>query len=169
MIRFLYYFLAISVCLILETVLRTAGFCLPLTSFAVFYCAYVAGSLRGFLYACLAGFMLDSVLGCNIPWSMPAFAAIVPLAWLLRDVLESESPLLLIWVGAVLPLIVLLPQLPLRGGWQVTLSLLPSLFLAAILSSVLLPLTVSVLDHFSTRLALPRFDEVKEMKRRERT
>ncbi len=164
--RGLFYFLALSAGLVLEALLRSAGFCLPLTAYAVFYCACVAGTGAGLAAAFFAGFALDSILGYSAPWSIPAFALILLPAWLLRNMIESDSPLLLVWVGAVLPLMTLLPVFPLRGGWNVTEDQLPALFLAAVLSAALLPLTVSVLDHFSGLLGLARYDEIK---RRERT
>ncbi len=165
MIRFLFHFLVFSVCLLLEALLRAAGFCLPLTAFAVFYCVFAAGPLYGFIFALLSGFFLDSILAHAAPLNMLTLSAVVPGAWFLRDIIESDSVLLLIGTGALLPLIVLFPLFPVRGGWHITMELLPALFLSSIFSAVLLPGTVSLLNYFSRRLNLPEFYDYRRNRR----
>ena len=162
MTRFLYYFFVLSAALIVEVLLRTIGFWLPLTAFGLFYLTSIRGIVSGVVCAFLTGFLLDALFFHTIPVAALTLQSAVLAAWLLRDGLKMmpPSPWLLMACGALLPLTVLLPPIPFRGGWSLTLESLPILFLSALILAVLLPLTAAILDHFSGRLGLEQFEDI---------
>jgi len=169
MTAFLFITILTSASLILEVIMRGMGLFLPFTVCSVFYFAYIYGSAAGIPLALIAGFLLDAVFGHAIQYSALTMLAAVPAAWILRDLVDSESALYLIPSGAFLPLFVTLPPVILRGGWRTALDLLPHLFLASVLCALMLPWMVSLGDKLGGRLALPRFRDVKAKRRRHET
>ena len=163
-VLFLSFLTVVSV--LLEALIRSAGFFLPLTVCSVFYFSYLHGPAAGIPVALAAGFLLDAVFGYSVPVSALAMLPAVPAAWFLRDAVESESPLFLIPAGALLPLLSTLPPVLIRGGWNTALELLPHLFLASVFGALLLPAAAMLFDRFGALLALPLFRDVKERRRR---
>ena len=62
-------------------------------------------------------------------------------------------------------LLVLLPPVPFRGGWQITLELLPSFFLASLFSALLLPFFILMADGFSGLLKLRTYTACSRYRR----
>ncbi|MBO5959097.1 MAG: hypothetical protein J6Q65_03145 [Lentisphaeria bacterium] len=155
MIQYLYLIFLTLLALAAEALLRSAGFYLPLTAFAVFYAACIGGILPGVAFALVAGFLLDSFFGYSFTISALLYLLILPIVWGLKDqYVEPGSVLIQMAVGAILVLLVLLPPIPVQGGWRVTLDLLPMLFLSSLFSALLLPLYIIWADHVAERLVL---------------
>ena len=155
MIQYLYLIFLLSASLVLEVLLRSVGMYVPLSAFAVFYAAFLCGLLPGALFGLAAGFLLDSLLGYTQPFSMLLYLLLLPLVWLLKE--EHFDPKALWYqmgTGLLMVILLLLPPVPIRGGWQVTLELLPSFFLASLFSAFLLPLFILLADFFADLLNL---------------
>lgn len=158
MLQYLYLIFLLSVSLVLEVLLRSVGLYVPLSAFAVFYAAFLGGLLPGVFFGLAAGFLIDSLLGHVYPFSMLLYLLLLPPVWLLKE--EHFSPAS-IWVqmgiGSLIVLLIPLPPVPIRGGWQITLELLPSFFLASLFAALLLPLFILVADLFSGLLNLKTY------------
>ncbi len=155
MLQYFYLIFLLSVSLVLEVLLRSAGLYVPLSAFAVFYAAFLCGIVPGVLFGLAAGFLLDSLLGHGQPVSMLCYLLLLLPVWLLRENhFEARALWIQTGVGFLTVLLVQLPPVPVRGGWQTTLELLPSFFLASLFSALLLPAFILAADFFSGALNL---------------
>lgn len=155
MLQYLYLIFLLSVSLVPEVLFRSVGLYVPLSAFAVFYAAFLCGLVPGALFGLAAGFLVDTLLGYSNPFSMLLYLLLLPPVWLLQeDHLNPKALWVQMGIGSLIVLLVQLPAAPIRGGWQVTLELLPSFFLASLFAALLFPLFILVADLFSGLLNL---------------
>lgn len=154
-----------SLALIVETLIRSAGFHLPLLACTVFYFAYVRGPVAGLMLAVVFGMLIDFLFGFTLPFSCILFVLTVPLAQIMLKGIDYDSPLLLMPAGALMPIIISLPGILFRSSWGTVFLLLPQLFLAAVLTALLLPGIVALFDLWARKLCLPAFNDLKEMRK----
>ena len=159
MLQYLYLLFLLSCSLVLEVMFRSVGLYVPLTAFAVFYTACLGALVPGILFGFNAGFLLDSLLGCTAPVSMLLYPLLLPMVWFLKEEhLNANSLLFQMGFGSLTVILVQLPAVPFRSGWQVTLELLPSLFLASLFAAILLPVFILIADRFSGALRLQTYE-----------
>ena len=155
MLQYFYLIFLLSCSLILEVLFRSVGLYIPLAAFAVFYTACLCGLVPGVLFGFAAGFLIDSLLGYPAPYSMLFYPLLLPMVWLLKEEqLNANSLLFQMGFGSLTVILVQLPVVPWRNGWQVTLELLPAFFLASLFAAMLLPFFISIADRFSDAMCL---------------
>lgn len=155
MLQYLYLIFLLSLSLVLEVLLRSVGLYVPLAAFAVFYSACLCGLMPGVIFGLIAGFLVDSLLGYIQPFSMLFYPLLLPLVWLLKEEhLAPRSLPVQMGCGSLTVVLVLLPSVPIRGGWHTALELLPPFFLASLFAALLLPLYILLADQFSCLLNL---------------
>ncbi len=166
MVQYLYLIFLLSVSLVLEVLFRSVGIYVPLSAFAVFYAAFLCGFLPGTLFGLAAGFLIDSLLGHVYPVSMLFYLLLLLPVWLLRENhFDPRALWIQMGIGFLTVLLVLLPPVPFRGGWQITLELLPSFFLASLFSALLLPFFILMADGFSGLLKLRTYTACSRYRR----
>ena len=155
MLQYFYLIFLLSCSLILEVLFRSVGLYIPLAAFAVFYAACLCGLVPGVLFGFAAGFLIDSLLGYPAPYSMLFYPLLLPMVWLLKEEqLNANSLLFQMGFGSLTVILVQLPVVPWRNGWQVTLELLPAFFLASLFAAMLLPFFILIADRFSEAMCL---------------
>ena len=150
---------------VLEITLRSRGIILPLIPCWIFYLSVLTGWRKTVAFAVLTGLTMDLLCGCIFPIHIFTYNGIQILAqiWLRR--VESDSFLSLFIPGATVPLIVYLPQSLLTSG-QSFLHFLPYLVPICLVSALLLPITILILDSLANLLSFPLYANVKlQMKR----
>lgn len=155
MLQYLYLIFLLSCSLVLEVLFRSVGLYVPLAAFAVFYAACLGGIVPGVIFGFAAGFLVDSLLGYPAPLSMLFYPLLLPMVWLLKEEhLNANSLLFQMGFGSLTVILVQLPVVPWRNGWQTTLELLPAFFLASLFAALLLPFFILIADSFSGALRL---------------
>ena len=161
-------FILISMLLtVLEITLRSRGIILPLLPCWIFYLSVLCGWRKTVAFAVLTGLTMDLLCGCMFPVHIFTYNGVQVLAqiWLKR--VESDSFVSLLAPGAIVPLIVYIPQSLLTSG-QSFLYFLPYLVPICLVSALLLPITILILDSLANLLSFPLYANVKlQMKRGE--
>ena len=167
--RVIFLFVMMILFVILQTVLRTSGINFPVLPLLIFYAAYVYGPAFGFPAAFPAAFLTDFNGGWEHPWSLIGFLLTAGFAifWLHR--IESDSLLLLMVPGFLLPLIGDLPQNLIAGGFSFSniLESAADALANGVLGAVLFPFWIIFLDFCSKKLGLKTYSEAKEQFKKE--
>ncbi len=164
MIRTVQIFLFLFFSVLIELLLSRNGMALPLAGLIVFYVSYVFGIGWGIGAAAFGGMLRDFSFGMPHPWSMLFLlgVALFALFWLYQ--MESNSLLLLMIPGAMLPVLFPLPVWLIEGGfgWRNLLETFSDTIACAILFSVLFPCLIILLDALNVRLNLGVYADAKE-------
>ncbi len=170
MTRFCYLFLFSFAAILGEVLAESCGFKVMLLAPLVFYSAYVFGAPCGFAVAFTGGCVLDFCLGAANPWTVPFLFLIVCFAVLWLHQTETDSISLLIIPGAILPFLAQFPPAVIDGGftWESILDAAADAVIAAILSAMLFPLAIMLLDFIGSGLSLELFADAKERLRNNR-
>ncbi|MBR2428256.1 MAG: hypothetical protein IKB16_16090 [Lentisphaeria bacterium] len=150
---------------VVEISLRSRGLILPLLPCWIFYLSVVYGWKKTTGIALLLGVTMDLLCGCSFPIHIFTYNAVqIPAnIWLKR--VESDSFASLLFPGAILPLIVYIPQ-TLLTTWQNFIYFLPYLVSICLVTALLLPVMILLLDSLANLLSFPLYANVKlQMKR----
>lgn len=164
MTRLCYLFLFTFAAIFAEVLAETSGFKLMLLAPLVFYITYVFGHYYGFAAAFLGGCVLDFCFGASNPWTAFFLLIIVGFAALWLHQTESDSVSLLVIPGAIMPFIAQFPPAVINGGFTLK-SILDAgadAIVTAILSAMLFPLAIMLLDFIGSSLSLELFADAKE-------
>lgn len=159
------FILISTVLTILEVSLRSRGLILPLLPCWIFYLSVLCGWKKTIGIAVLLGLIMDLLCANPFPTHIFTYNAIqIPaIVWLNR--VESDSFVSLLLPGAVLPLIVYIPQ-TLLTSWQNFIYFLPYLVPVCLVSALLLPIMILLLDSLANMLSFPLYANVKLQMRR---
>lgn len=159
-------FILVSMLLtILEMTLRSRGIILPFLPCWIFYLSVLCGWRKAIWFAILLGLTMDLLCACAFPIHIFTYNGLQILAviWLKR--VESDTFVSLLIPGAILPLIVYIPQ-TLLTSLQSFLYFLPYLVPICLVSAILLPILILILDSLANILSFPLYANVKlQMKR----
>ena len=164
MTRFCYLFLFTFAAVFGEVLAESFGVRIMLLAPVVFYAAYVFGSASGTAVAFFGGCVLDFCLGATNPWTAFFLLLIVAFAIIWLHQTEADSLSLLIVPGAILPFLAQFPPAIIQGGfrWESILDAGADAVIAAILSALLFPVAIMVLDWIGAGLSLELFADTRE-------
>lgn len=151
---------SMSAAIITEQLFRNIGLFLPFTAMMIFYFTVLYGWRFGFVLGAVTGCICDMLCGYSFPVSTLSAFFVVALAvyWLYK--VESDSLMLHMVPGIILPFLVY-PLSFCFAGWTMFLQLLPALILSSLVTTILLPLVILITDTISEHLYLPLYADVK--------
>ena len=143
-----------------ELYLRCRGIFLPLLPCWIFYLAVFAGWRKGVAAGIFLGLVMDLLTASSLPVQMFVFPCVVIPARVWLTKVESDSLTSHLLYGAILPLIVYLPQM-LCVSLQCLLRFLPYMIPLCMFSAILLPCMILFLDSLAERFGFPLYANVK--------
>ena len=167
MIKVVYIFLLIFTSIFIQILAGSAGLILPITALSIFYITIITEWQTGILTAAIAGSIVDILYGRTIFLS-PALLVIIALlavVWLYKGELKN-LPIQTIPAGFI-SFIYICPELFVtyhvhEYGFYLLLGKLLIVLLSIILSSLIFPPLIMLMDKINTPLRLNLYTKSKE-------
>ena len=162
-----FIFLLMFLAVITQVFVGSYGFFLPVAGYVTFYLAVTYGWQVGIIVAVIQGVSIDAIYLRHWPFSVIALSAVTGLAliWLWRA--DSKSLWAKVFPGCLIAVICTLPPTIgnlIRGGLIPDEWLCESMswLFTMMISGVLLPLLIFLIDDLAERLGLPDFEQARE-------
>lgn len=164
MIRPAYILLFSTIFCTLEILFRNAGIFFPFCALFVFYVSLTFGKAWGFFTAILGACALDfTVAGASHPWTILPFAGIILFSkyWLHRE--EADSVFMNFLPGLMIPFITWGSDVIFHSDHftEALLETFPGVFPASVISAVILPCMICLLDALNEKTGLPLYTDAR--------
>ena len=167
MTRLVYVFLFTGIFCLPELFLRNLGLFFPCCALWIFYLAIAFGPGWGTVAAVLGAVTLDGMSGAGQIWSLLIFAAVIGCAVFWIRQVESDSALVNLLPGIVIPLLVWCLSVVFFAQHLLATAIeqFPSIFPAMVFCSLWMPLMIVLLDSINTLLSLPLYTNARQKRK----
>lgn len=167
MIKVVYIFLLIFISIFIQILVGSTGLILPITALSIFYITIITEWQTGILTAAIAGSIIDILYGRTIFLSplLLAIIALFAVVWLYKGDLK-KLPIQIVPAGCI-SFTYICPSLFTtyymhEHGFYLLLGKLVIVLLSAILSSLIFPFFIMLMDNINTPLKLNLYKKSKE-------